>query len=154
MRLIARPIRRAHQPRPVVVRSAGMWIAFLATILAGERPAKAIPPEHEKLFEEKVRPLLVARCQGCHGPRVSEGGLRLDNLPAVLAGGDSGAILSPGDPAASRVMKAVRREIDAAMPPDEPLPAEEVAILEAWIAAGVPWSGTGAEAPPAAIRAA
>jgi len=150
MRHSARPIRRALHPWPVVFRETGMWIVVLVAVAVGGRLAEAIPPEQEKLFEEKVRPLLVSRCQGCHGARVAEGGLRLDNLPAVLAGGDAGPILSPGDPAASRVLKAVRRETEPAMPPDEPLPAEEVAILEAWIAAGVPWSGPGAEGPAAA----
>ena len=127
--------------------SAGLLIALSTALLTGGQALAAIAPEHEKLFEEKVRPLLVARCQGCHGDRVAEGGLRLDNLPAVLKGGDSGTILAPGDPAASKVLKVVRRELEPAMPPDEPLPADEVAILEAWIAAGAPWSGAGAEGP-------
>ncbi len=149
MRHISLTIRRARHLWPAVSPLAAMLIALLTVLLAGSQPAAAISPEQEKLFEEKVRPLLVTRCQGCHGARLAEGGLRLDNLPAVLKGGDSGAILTPGDPTASKVLKVVRRELEPAMPPDEPLPAEEVAILEAWIAAGVPWSGPGAEGPAA-----
>ena len=131
-----------------------MVLCLAAAIVAPRIGAAPAPsPEQEKLFEEKVRPLLIARCQGCHGERVAEGGLRLDNLPSVLAGGDSGPILTPGDPAASRIVKVVRREAEPAMPPDEPLPAAEMEILEAWIAAGVPWSGAGADGPAVASDA-
>ena len=149
MRHISLTIRRAPHLWPAVFPLVALLIALPTVFLAGAQPAAAISPEQEKLFEEKVRPLLVARCQGCHGDRVAEGGLRLDNLPAVLKGGDSGTILTPGDQTASKVLKVVRRELEPAMPPDEPLPAEEVAILEAWIAAGVPWSGPGTEGPAA-----
>ncbi len=149
MRHISLTIRRARHLWSAVSPLAALLIALPTVFLAGAQPAAAISPEQEKLFEEKVRPLLVARCQGCHGDRVAEGGLRLDNLPAVLKGGDSGTILTPGDQTASKVLKVVRRELEPAMPPDEPLPAEEVAILEAWIAAGVPWSGPGTEGPAA-----
>src|SRR4051812_9195784 len=31
-----------------------------------------------EFFEKQVRPLLVARCQQCHGEKKQEGGLRLD----------------------------------------------------------------------------
>ena len=151
-------IRRAPVAPPVPRRArACLAVAALLVAIGGEQgvisAAPAIAPEHEKLFEEKVRPLLVTRCQGCHGERVAEGGLRLDNLPSVLKGGDSGPILAPGDAAGSRVLKAVRREAEPAMPPDEPLPADEVAILEAWIAAGAPWSGAGADGPAVAADA-
>ena len=104
MRHISLTIRRALHFRLAVSPLVSLLIALSTVLLAGSRPAAAIPPEQEKLFEEKVRPLLVARCQGCHGDRVAEGGLRLDNLPAVLKGGDSGTILTSGDPAASKVL--------------------------------------------------
>ena len=114
MRYFARPIRRAPYPWPAVSPWVALLIALPTVLLAGSQPAAAIAPEQEKLFEEKVRPLLVARCQGCHGAQVAEGGLRLDNLPAVLKGGDSGAILTSGDPTASKVLKVVRRELEPA----------------------------------------
>ena len=126
--------------------SSRLVLAMLCT-LASLPAAAAVTPEQEKVFEEKVRPLLVTRCQGCHGPRVAEGGLRLDHLPGTLEGGDSGPAIVPGDAAASRLIGAVKRTLEPAMPPDEPLPAEEIALLEAWIAAGAPWSGAGADGP-------
>ena len=145
------PIRRDSPPRSTVFRR---WLTLAAALLGGVAVrgpvAAAVTPEQERFFEEKVRPLLVARCQGCHGERVAEGGLRLDHLPGALAGGDGGPAIVSGDPAASRLLGAVKRTAEPAMPPDEPLPAEEVAVLEAWIAAGVPWSGPGADGPAVA----
>ena len=38
---------------------------------------RPIPPRIE-FFEKSVRPILAARCQGCHGPAKQKGGLRLD----------------------------------------------------------------------------
>ncbi len=147
------PLRRSRGPlsaQPFRAGPCGSWAWLVAVAVTAAGPLAAAPvvsPEEEKLFEEKVRPLLVARCLACHGAQVSEGGLRLDNLPAARKGGDSGPALSPGDPAGSRLVAAVRRSIEPAMPPDEPLSAEEVAILEAWISAGIPWSGPGADGP-------
>jgi len=101
-------------------------------------------------FEEKVRPLLAERCHGCHGAERQRGGLRLDSLEHFLAGGDAGdPVVRPGDVEGSLFLRAVRRETDEfAMPPKEAeaLGAEEVAILEHWVAMGAPWPGYDAEA--------
>ena len=35
-------------------------------------------PAAVEFFEKNVRPILAARCQGCHGPAKQKGGLRLD----------------------------------------------------------------------------
>ena len=108
--------------------------------------AEATSRELETLFESRVRPLLATKCQGCHGDKVAEAGLRLDSRRSLLAGGDSGAVVVPGNAAKSRLLAAVRHAGDLAMPPDEKLSAEEIATLETWVAAGAPWSGPGGDA--------
>lgn len=102
-------------------------------------------------FEARVRPLLVAKCQECHGDKVAEAGLRLDSRRAVLAGGDEGPVVVPGDTTKSRLIAAVRHAGDIGMPPTGRLTDAEIAVLESWVAAGVPWSGPGGDddaAPP------
>jgi cytochrome c553 len=93
-------------------------------------------------FESKVRPLLVRNCIGCHTDRPGRGpagGLLLDSAAGWRAGGDSGPAIVPGDVEASRLVHAVRRsEPSLAMPPDAPLDARDVAVLEEWIARGAP----------------
>lgn len=41
-------------------------------------------------FESKVRPILAARCHGCHGAKKQESSLRLDTKQGFLKGGDNG----------------------------------------------------------------
>jgi hypothetical protein len=139
--------------RPLCTLAFAGCAIVLATA-AGARAADANARDLETLFESKVRPLLVARCQGCHGDKVAEAGLRLDSRTAVLAGGDTGPVVVPGDAAKSRLVAAVRHVGDLAMPPDEKLSADEIATLETWVGAGMPWSGPGGDDDAAASPAA
>lgn len=46
-------------------------------------------------FEKHARPLLVEKCQSCHGAEMAKGGLRLDSRAALLKVGDSGPAAAP-----------------------------------------------------------
>ena len=118
-------------------------VGLVVLAVAVGRLAAAATPEEASFFESRVRPLLVTKCQECHGGKIAEAGLRLDSRPALLAGGDSGPVAIAGDAGHNRIVAAVKRAGDLAMPPDEPLSAEEVAVFEAWVAQGMPWSGPG-----------
>src|SRR5262245_21831650 len=88
-----------------------LGVASLSRAEAADPPAPSFSPQHEKFFEEKVRPLLADKCIDCHGPDKQESGLRLDSRLAVLKGGDSGEpVVMTGDPEHSRLVKAIRRE--------------------------------------------
>jgi hypothetical protein len=108
--------------------------------------ADAAAKDGEAFFESRVRPLLVAKCQGCHGDKVAEAGLRLDSRRSMLAGSDTGPVVVPGDAAASKLLAAVRHTGDVAMPPEGKLSPDEIATLETWVASGAVWSGPGGEA--------
>ncbi|MFM7249113.1 MAG: DUF1553 domain-containing protein [Planctomycetaceae bacterium] len=156
--MTARPSRHRRALTPVEpparIDRPGWLRAALAVVIVAAATADGAASEPERFFEEKVRPLLANRCQGCHGERVAENGLRLDHRPGLLRGGSGGPVIVPGDAGASRILAVVRRTAEPAMPPDEPLAPDEVAILETWIAAGAPWSGPGAAGPPEAPAAA
>ena len=96
-------------------------------------------------FESRVRPLLVAKCQECHGEKVAEAGLRLDSRRALLQGSDAGPVVVPGDAAKSRLIAVVRHAGDVGMPPTGRLTDAEIGVLESWVAAGAPWSGPGGD---------
>ncbi len=118
-------------------------VALLATGLVGSA-SKAESPDpgaqSEAFFETKIRPLLASSCIKCHGEKKQGGSLRLDSREAMLAGGDNGPTLEPGDPENSLLLQAVRHTDDVLkMPPNGPLSKEAVADLTAWIAAGAPW---------------
>jgi mono/diheme cytochrome c family protein len=91
-------------------------------------------------FENHVRPVLLERCVGCHGPNKQESGLRLDSRDSMLKGGQSGPAIIAGKPDDSLLIEAVRRE-GLEMPPDVELPPEEVAALETWVRSGAVWPG-------------
>lgn len=101
-------------------------------------------------FARHVAPTLRDVCQRCHGPERQRGGLRLDSLAALQAGGDRGPALRPGDPDGSLLLRALRHDDEElAMPPGGAVDAEVVAAFATWIAAGAPWSDLAFAAPTA-----
>jgi mono/diheme cytochrome c family protein len=122
----------------VAIRALLLSLAWLV-------PASALPAsDQEAYFTTTVHPLLEARCFSCHGEKKQKGGLRLDSLSALLSGGDSGPAAVAGNLSKSLMIQAVKRIGDVQMPPKEPMPAEEVAILEKWVAGGLAWPGAAA----------
>ena len=107
--------------------------------------------EQAEFFRSKVLPLLESRCFECHGAQDDiEGDLRLTSLKEMLAGGESGAAVAPGEPDRSLIIQAVRYETFQ-MPPRDKLPDEEIEILVKWIRDGAHWPA--AESSPAASPA-
>ncbi len=107
--------------------------------------AAAQTPDLE-LFENKVRPVLVRSCQGCHGPKVEQAGLRLDSRAALLKGGARGPAVTSGDPNASLLVKAIRHD-GLKMPLGGKLKPEEIAAIELWIRNGSAWPNDAMAAP-------
>ena len=92
-------------------------------------------------FERDVQPILRESCYECHGPDEQEANLRLDARSVVFAGGDSGPALEPGNSAESLLIELVTAaDEDDRMPQEEdPLSAEQIGILRAWIDEGAHW---------------
>jgi Protein of unknown function (DUF1553)/Protein of unknown function (DUF1549)/Planctomycete cytochrome C len=91
----------------------------------------------QDFFEKRVRPLLVERCEECHGAEKHKGGLRLDSKQGWITGGDSGPPITPGKPEISLLTKAIHYlDRDLKMPPKAKLSDSDIAVLEHWIAAG------------------
>ncbi len=90
-------------------------------------------------FGEAAR-VLQDYCVSCHGAEKTKGGLRLDSAEAILAGGDSGPAIAPGDPEVSLLLQRMLLplEHDDHMPPQgkpQPMP-DEVLRVKTWIGAG------------------
>lgn len=119
-------------------------VLFLAFVAVGATAAED-DTRHAalKFFESEVRPLLAKRCFECHGEKKQKGGLRVDHIAHLKAGGDNGPALIPGKPDQSPMIEAIRyKNPDFEMPPKEKLPESEIAILERWVALGAPWPET------------
>jgi len=87
-----------------------------------------------------VEPIFVGHCYGCHGPDKRKGRLRLDTYEALMRGGKDGPVIKAGNVKGSELFHRVTLSPsdDDAMPPDgkRPLAANEIKLLELWIAAG------------------
>src|SRR5213593_3480115 len=113
----------------------------------------------ESFFEAKIRPVLMTKCYGCHSSKLSSprSGLTLDTKAGLLKGGVRGPAIVPGNPAASRLLKALSYDdSELQMPPSGKLADSVIADLERWIAAGAPELATSApiasDQPSAALR--
>jgi hypothetical protein len=109
--------------------------------LCGSMPTFAddLRADRAEFFEARVRPILVEHCTKCHGPRKQESGLRLDSRAGLLKGNDVGPVVTPGRPAESPLVEAVRYDGAVKMPPAGKLPDRAVADLVAWVQMGTPW---------------
>ena len=149
------PGRRAKQSILAAVLALGAFPPTTAAAQA-EAPAKdASKAASPEWFEEKIRPLLAARCFECHTDDKS-GGLRLDSRDAMLQGGESGSAIEPGKPDESLLIQVVRRvpKVPAMPKKAAKLKDEEIEALVDWIRAGAPWPAAGVgEAKPVAARA-
>ncbi len=114
-------------------------IIGMVCILLAAPSLQASPTQHDKLefFENKIRPLFAEHCVGCHGGKKQKGGLRLDSPGAILAGGDGGAVIVPGDRTGSRLIQAVQYlDDDLQMPPRKKLDAQQIEDLVRWVNGG------------------
>ncbi len=112
-------------------------IAFAASIATVR--ADSPSPEGIEFFEKKVRPILVEKCQKCHGSERQKGGLRLDSREAAFKGGETGPVIVAGHPEQSELVKAVNYEADGfQMPPTGKLDADSISVLTDWVRRGAP----------------
>ncbi|MFM2092470.1 MAG: hypothetical protein RLZZ127_2959 [Planctomycetota bacterium] len=87
----------------------------------------------------QVAPILEARCVHCHGADKVKAGLRLDSHAAILAGGRGGAAVVAGNPDGSPLLVLAAKPVgdEERMPPKgDPMTADELALVRAWILAG------------------
>ncbi|MFN0124666.1 MAG: c-type cytochrome domain-containing protein [Blastocatellia bacterium] len=73
-------------------------------------------PAQTRTLSQQAGAILRQNCTGCHGAaRTSE--LDLRTAEGILAGGENGKVITPGDPQASRLFQFVTHQEKPAMPP-------------------------------------
>jgi hypothetical protein len=136
-----------------VFRDRSLPLILMGLVLAEAAVATdptPVEPISVATFSEKVAPLLAARCGECHGSDTQEGSLRLDTHQGLAAGGGTGPVIVPGAAEQSLLVQAIRRVDESlSMPPDGPLPQNEIDLITAWINAGAPHPDGSLEAKPA-----
>jgi hypothetical protein len=123
-----------------------MGIVRIALIGAGLAAGLgAQTADGERFFETAIRPLLVEKCQMCHGSKQPMAGLDL-TTGAWLHSEAAAALVVPGSPETSRLMEVLGYQGKIKMPPTGRLKDQEIAALAEWIRIGAPWPGAGAGA--------
>jgi hypothetical protein len=115
------------------------WPVFLLLLLLIDARFVMAGDELERIdYVQDVKPILSRRCSACHGALKQKNDLRLDTAALAIKGGTGGAAIVPGKSDESLLIDAVTgAEGIAKMPPEgEPLTAEQIATLRAWIDQG------------------
>jgi cytochrome c len=121
---------------------AGLGIAYIALIAMQLQPVgaqdDASRPEY---YTTKVKPILSSSCGSCHMDGSRRGGLNFDTRENLMKGGHDGAVVIPGDPANSLLVRLIRHEGPADdpmdMPPRKPKISDgDIAVITAWVKAG------------------
>src|SRR5438094_860475 len=130
---------------PIANRKGLLTATRHSTVLVLLAATAHAQDDSREFFETKVRPLLAARCYGCHGLS-KVGGLRVDSRGGLLSGGKSGPAIVPGKPEQSLLIRAVTHADPKLKMPlsGAKLADREIADLSTWIEAGAPWP----DAPP------
>lgn len=98
-----------------------------------------LSPDAVQFFETKIRPVLAEKCYRCHSSdgQGVRGGLSVDNRDALLAGGESGPAIVPGNLEDSILWNAINHR-DYRMPPKSKLPDSVLEDFRKWIEMGAP----------------
>ena len=125
-------------------RATAACIVVLLAFSSGTKEAGAAESDAKgvEFFESRIRPVLVSKCLSCHSQDAAKakklkGKLLLDSRAGVLAGGESGSAIVPGQPERSLLIQAMRHQ-SLEMPPDERLNENIIRDFVKWIELGAP----------------
>jgi WD40 repeat protein len=119
-------------------------ILLLLTTLPLAPIANAAGAAQSVSFRRQIAPVLVQKCQACHGPEKAKGGYRLDTFERLMKPGHGDAKpVVPGKPEASELYRLITsHDADERMPQmDEPLAASQVKLIGRWIREGATFDG-------------
>jgi hypothetical protein len=114
---------------------------FLMLLIAG--PVAAAD------YVRDIKPILQERCFACHGALKQNGKLRLDSAANILKGGSSGPAVRAKKSADSLLLQRVADpDEESRMPPEgQPLTADQLRKLKAWIDEGASFPADDAPEP-------
>ena len=106
----------------------------------GVSTSAAAPVDPHTFYGARVQPILASRCATCHGPTKQKANLRLDSYDALMRGGKDGPVVRSGNAQGSDLVRRITLppDHDDFMPKESkrPLSADEVKVIQLWIAAG------------------
>jgi hypothetical protein len=110
---------------------------FIALIACGMLASQSAAGERVD-YVRQIKPILSSRCYACHSALRQQSGLRVDTAAVLLAGGDSGAAVEPGNSADSLIVQYITGD-GIRMPPEDDgaaLSDSQIALIKRWIDEG------------------
>lgn len=122
-------------------------VAAAPASAAGAEAPAVVAQDEAVDFARDVMPIIKRTCVECHGPDKVKARLRMDSVEGLQKGGKSGALLKPGDPENSLIVRRVLGlDGEDRMPLDkDPLTEKQIDALRRWIAAGAPYPAAGSQ---------
>ncbi len=111
-----------------------VFLAFSAGLIPSARAA-------EIDFAHDIVPVLRTHCGQCHTGDKRKGGFSMNTRDLLLAGGEAGKSVVPGKSGQSELIRRLKsNDPNVMMPPEGGrVPADKIALLSAWIDAGMKW---------------
>ena len=100
---------------------------FSSAVWAQDRPVS---------FHQQILPILERRCYACHQSANAGGQLNLTSYPDLRKGGKQGAILVPGKPEDSLIVKMISGEPPRMPMSGPPLSKDDINLIHHWISQG------------------
>ncbi|RYD33236.1 MAG: hypothetical protein EOP86_13855 [Verrucomicrobiaceae bacterium] len=124
--------------RPVFLLFPVLAILAPSSHAAAEGAAAALASDSKVSFYKSIRPLLQAKCHGCHQPAKAKGDYIMTDFAKLLVGGRDGEAVVPHDPEKSNLLKTITpHDGKADMPKGgDPLAAADVDLIRRWISEG------------------
>jgi hypothetical protein len=91
---------------------------------------------HTISFQTQIAPILNQRCRACHNGGSALGGLSVVSFATFVKGGEHGALVAPGRPAASLLMDYLTGKRDRMPKGSAPLPDDQIGLFRTWIQEG------------------
>jgi WD40 repeat protein len=130
--------------------AAAYLAALLAVACAVHAPLARNGSGSPGVSFTQVDEILRDSCEHCHNADKAKGGLLMDSYAALVAGGEHGSALVPGESASSRLMQMIEGKLTPRMPyKEDPLSRAQVELIRRWIDEGAPGPvATDGPAPP------
>jgi WD40 repeat protein len=126
-----------HCRRAVLMAAAAALVGVLAIGCASRTPRIAATRATRAASYTDVHAILREKCEHCHNEDKAKGGLLMTSYEALLAGGEHGSAIIPGESASSRLVQMIEGKVTPRMPhKEDPLSRAEIALIRRWIDEG------------------